>query len=390
MSHLASPLFMRASRDLFPVPLDFVERFRRDGYIVIDSPFSEDTLNELNEVICASVSTRGNLSLPPDIEQNDPRLEIQVHEPSRDGVQRRVFKSSKSHQRLQKLYTNYKKFQGMRDPEHVFRSDDGVLTDEKISTQYEEYLKSDQFMHSARKKSRFDDVAGFYDRMANNWYHLWYQDHQLERLYRESVYGRQIGRLAAEFGGFLCTRLYQDQVTQKIPWGNGQALHCSSPYLDFVDSRAVQATVLLPGSSLTAESGGGHYVLPGSHHVISQISSNGIDMSLFQSMPSAWDTGEWARTVKELGDIEPVIVDLKPGQLLMNSSSLVYGMFQNLGPEQPMMHTSYLMPDGAVYSGARLSWMSQSVKGPLHLHEAGEVLRDDALFPVLYSALDDG
>jgi hypothetical protein len=249
------------------------------------------------------------------------------------------------------------------------------------------YYASDQFRQAAVDKTNAREVMSWFDNVGKGYSHLWHGDAALSGVLLESGVGEVFGRLGAELGGFMSARLFSDAALVKTPWSNAIAMHCEAAQLDFVDPRALVALTVTGDAAMTPMTGG-ITVLPGSHHVMYDVTQQGHELSLLNAMPPSWDFGEWPRTLPGLREIEGTTLALRPGSVLVMNAFLVWGGLPNLSSRPRELYSVYMMPDGSVFSGMKQSWMSQNAKGPLHLYEGGDTLRDDALFPTLYSAID--
>lgn len=241
-----------------------------------------------------------------------------------------------------------------------------------------------------------------------------------------------VGAISAQLCGVMTARLYTDTIIQRTPFCNATPFHHDSSGVNYRDPRGLHATIVLPGAAQPLDSDhGGYFVLPGSHTAVADITNDGRDMTGFLR-PAAWDTGEALRAFPQLLRISPRAIGLlPPGALLFMSNMLVYGNGPNLcvraseegrrrlfsadykaaiaqqgrpqaeadGPapraelflddEAPLTYSLSVMPDGVAFDGVRNTWMSKDTNGPLSKFEAGQPLRDPALFPVLYTEIPD-
>jgi hypothetical protein len=259
------------------------------------------------------------------------------------------------------------------------------LTRSQLEERANQFIDSPDFRKRVDEKMHVTDVNRFFSQMGQAWVHLWHGDAALRQQVTGPL-GGALGRAAAELGGFSKARLFTDQATAKRPWNNAHPVHCMAPFVDFIDMRAVAATVVLPKTPLDRRHGA-FVMLPGSHNVLRRVSDDGRDVSLFKSMPASWDTAEWVRAIPELKRIEPVEVHAGPNDVLFTHTHMGFCHLPNMSPEGALTHTLFLMPDGVVFTGVKSTWMTMSRDGPLRHYEAGQPLRDDAVFPLLYDAL---
>eukprot|EP00758_Cryptobia_borreli_P003698 Tbor_TRINITY_DN3926_c0_g1::TRINITY_DN3926_c0_g1_i2::g.750::m.750 len=227
----------------------------------------------------------------------------------------------------------------------------------------------------------------------------------------------------------MTTRLYADSIVQRTPYCNSSPFHVDAAGLNYRDPRGLQATVVLPGCRQPLDSNhGGYVVLPGSHLVIRDITNNCQDMTSFVR-PAAWEVGESLRLFPKLLEIQPKVIEtLEPGSLLLMNNLLMYSISSSFATsaseealdiinqhrgtrdqvgmdgspgkrksdlvkalldDAPLTYTLSVMPDGVVFDGCRNTWMSKDSHGPLYGMEAGQPLRDNNIFPILFTEIDD-
>jgi hypothetical protein len=261
------------------------------------------------------------------------------------------------------------------------------LTQDELQERGREYVNSPEFKQRVDKKMHVTEVNDFFAQMGQAWVHLWHGDDALRGQVTGPV-GATLARAACELGGCTKARLFTDQATLKKKWNNAHPIHCMAPFVDFIDMRAVTATLVLPPTPLDRQRGA-FVFLPGSHEVLRRISDDGRDTTLFRSMPASWDVGEWVRAIPELRKIQPREEGIGPNDVLFAHTHMGFSHLPNYSVDEPLTHTLFMMPDGVVFSGAKTTWMTTSRDGPLRHYEAGQPLRDDAVFPLLYNALDD-
>jgi hypothetical protein len=260
------------------------------------------------------------------------------------------------------------------------------LTESQVHERAGVYVQSEEFRQSVDRKMHISEVNRFYSQMGQAWVHLWHGDDRLRRQVTGPV-GGALARASCYLGGFTKARLFTDQATLKRKWNNAHPVHCMAPFVDFIDMRAVTATLMLPPTPLDHRRGA-FVLLPGSHEILRRISDDGRDITLFKSMPASWDVGEWVRAIPELRKIEPVELLVEPNDVLFTHTHMGFSHLPNFSTDEPLTHTLFFMPDGVVYTGVKSTWMSQSRDGPLRHYETGQPLRDEMVFPLLYNVIE--
>lgn len=325
------------------------------------------------------------------------------------------------------------------------------VTDEDGSRVFDEYIATPQFREQILSKYHVNEVTGFFEHLGKASFHLWHGHPGLREVIRGPI-GGVLSRAAGELGGFIRTRMFTDSARMPMAWGNTLHMHAASSFLDFSDPRTVVATVSLPpidaSSSQVAATGRGgkaatpaerghmeFVVIEGSHHIMRRLISDSSAVSVFNVTPAGWDPGDVVRpfasayatmiappppshgepqerggAFRRRGTSQrgpaaasssaprvqwPAVrrIELPPGRVVFTSADLVTGFTSHITPSGPtggpLLHSVTLMPDGAVFNGKRLTWMSKGENAPLRHYVAGDPLRDDSLFPLLYSALHD-
>lgn len=271
---------------------------------------------------------------------------------------------------------------------------------EQAQKAFDDYQKSGKLERDIRKGSHLDDALDHVKNCAKSWSHVAATNKTVrEGLFQgPSSIASLIGAAAAQLTATMTVRLYTDVVVQRSPLCNGTPFHLDASGINYRDPRGLQATMCLPrlsGSQTNEE--GGFVVLPGSHRVIDEITSSCRDLTSF-IRPAAWDIGESIRPFPELTGIRPRLLGpLPPGSILFLSNMLVYANQASFTlpaqrvstiDEGVLTYSLSIMPDGVTFDGCRNTWMSKDSHGPLYKMEAGQPLRDEAQFPVLFSELD--
>lgn len=255
-----------------------------------------------------------------------------------------------------------------------------------------------------RRESRIDSTFAFIGAWCKCWAYLLLSDAALrEVVVGEGGLGRHIGEAAAALSGEVVVRVLSDTTYESYPFMNATPVFFAGAGGDVVCPTALGVMV-----GLSDCTGRGHVeaqrlvVLPGSHNIILALTNNGADAVRFQ-MPSVFDFGVMVRRTPELRGLEPLLLPpLAPGSALFLSHFTLTGTMPTLAgsalsPFQPppvrevsnpYQFSLTLMADRCAFSGERNSWASRDSHGPLRNYEKGQLLVDDALFPVLHRALD--
>ena len=283
---------------------------------------------------------------------------------------------------------------------------------EQAQKAFDDYQQSGKLEKDIRKGSHLDDALAHVKNCAKSWSHV----AATNKAVRDALFAGGVGSLniasilgdaSAQLTSTMTVRLYTDVLVQRSPLCNGTPFHLDASGINYRDPRGMQATLCLPSKSSSTsifgtDGGGdedsGFVVLPGSHHVIDELTSGCRDLTSFVR-PAAWDIGETIRPFPELTAIQPRFIGaLKPGSILFLNNMLVYANKASFALPNKTSSSSMddglltyslsIMPDGVAFDGCRNTWMSKDSHGPLFKMEAGESLRDDTQFPVLYSELD--
>lgn len=384
------------SPSLLPFSPESVQKYRRDGFLVVEDVFKPQLFQRYYEALTSARNLRGDRTLP---DTENEKLEITPKRPVSDDALKHPLKGRYKQKKLcircrteKQMEQAYQRLKKVRDERDAKRGSPPIsdaapgLSEQEAEERWRKYSESQQFRDDVIAKMNVRQVSKFFRGVAKSWVQLW-SDPALRSIVVDEL-GPVIGRAACELSGVLQTRLYTDQTMLKPKWGNAHAYHCDTPFLNFSDPRAVSATIVLPPHTYGAETGG-IVMLPGSQTHMNRITRNATDLTVFHAMPPSWDTGEWIRQYPELHSIIPQFLNIPPGSVLFTNCQVVWGHHPSFSSSECLTHTLFTMPDGAVFNGVPYTWMSRHENGPLrHLH-AGDFLRDEALFPVLYSFLDE-
>lgn len=226
----------------------------------------------------------------------------------------------------------------------------------------------------------------------------------------DGVVGHRVGAAAGHLSGEVILRVYGDSAVQDAPLMNAVPLGFSGLGLNFAHPQALSAQLALAASdnssgdtsTLNKATLATQVLVPGSHHVLRQLSRDGREMDRFVT-GGIFDVGSVVRRLPELRHLPLVEVPpLAPGAALFFNHYLLVGWQPTLhGAAQQAATTvasspvgqvsTYaltLMPDRCVFDGQRNSWASRDTHGPLYTYKAGDMLTDDAKFPVIHRALD--
>ncbi|KPI87207.1 hypothetical protein ABL78_3723 [Leptomonas seymouri] len=320
--------------------------------------------------------------------------------------------------RLTKIRDRYNEYKGIR--QYVRREEElsGALSDDRIEEirakvtyddlkkGFQTYRDSGMLEKDIRRDHHVGDALRFMQGWPRTWCWLWQSSPELKALAlsTEGAVGRRVGEAAGQLSGEVLLRVYCDSAVQDSPLTNAVPLGFSGMGANFAHPQAlcVQLGLAAPQDSATPAAVGTQVVMPGSHHVIRRISRDGAETDRFIS-GGIFDVGSVVRRLPELAHLPLVeLPPLTPGSALFFNNFLVMGTQPTLvglaqqtaqtAAETPFEGvTSYalsLMPDRCVFDGQRNSWASRDTHGPLYSCKAGDLLTDDAKFPVVYRALD--
>jgi hypothetical protein len=289
---------------------------------------------------------------------------------------------------------------------------------EQAQKAFDEYQQSGKLERDIRKGSHLDDALAHVKNCAKSWSHIAATNKAVrDALFRivgagtggsSGCIATILGDASAQLTSTMTVRLYTDVLVQRAPLCNGTPFHLDASGINYRDARGMQATLRLPADGAAAlfegdgaageEEDSGFVVLPGSHTIIDELTSSCRDLTSFVK-PAAWDIGESIRPFPELTAIQPRFIGpLKPGSILFLNNMLVYANKASFAlpsnrsvggiGDGMLTYSLSIMPDGVAFDGCRNTWMSKDSHGPLFGMEAGQPLRDDAQFPVLYTELD--
>ena len=425
---------------------DQVVSFRDKGYLVLENFFSPQVLQQYYDSVKRAVDRRGPKLVFPNPDGNAYDLEVNVQGQSsnipgasnqqrqqqqnrnsggggggnnqQQQVQKQHIQIQASSKRkcirmAQKLRKKLKETQQNEGGMRVF-DDETKMTTEELQDAHDEYIRSDQFQKEVVRKMRVQELTRFFETIHKPWIHLWHGDEELSHFLLNETFkncknderasslknskqqqqnpttvGYEIGKVASEATGSARIRLFSDRAAYRCAWGNAAALQCTQPFVDFNDYRGACVTTIFPPVGLNRENGG-YVVLEKSHHVMRKLTMNLADASVYKACPTAWDFGDVCRRhPTEFRQCPAKELSLKPGDVLIYSNQLVFGQVPNYSTEENFSHAVYTMPDGCVFNGLKHTWLSHDKEGPLNEYRSGDPLNDDALFPILYSAIDD-
>ncbi|GET86859.1 hypothetical protein, conserved [Leishmania tarentolae] len=247
------------------------------------------------------------------------------------------------------------------------------------------------------------DAMIFMQDWPRTWCWLWRTLPELKALAvsAEGAVGQLVGEAAGYLAGEVVLRVYSDSATEATSLSNATPMGFASVATNFAHPHALSVQLGLEQSTAT-HSDAATIVLPGSHHIVWRISLAGKEIDRFHS-GGIFDVGSIVRALPEVHHL-PVIAlpPLNPGAALFFNNYLLMGAQANLcGAAQnaarivaagPVTHASNyvlsLIPDRCVFDGRRNSWASRDSHGPLYSYKSGQLLTDDAAFPVIHRALD--
>jgi len=222
---------------------------------------------------------------------------------------------------------------------------------------------TDLFQSTADPSPGMKAYVEYYNRVFDQRMNLW----QVDEAARSIVVDPAIGKMAATLAGTDGIRLFHDQSLFKQPWGNPTAFHLDDPYWSFTSPDAISLWVAL--DEVTAQNGALLFV-PGTHKT-ARADNVGIGKelgALFDLYP------EWT-------EIEPVLVEMEPGDASFHNGLTAHGAGANLTPRPRRAMTWQMMPDGATYNG------NPNILPPDYVAtlEVGDALANDDVNPLLWS-----
>ncbi|KAG5483977.1 hypothetical protein LSCM1_05827 [Leishmania martiniquensis] len=361
----------------------------------------------------------GEAPLPPDLQRELEASERHRHVETRTKKlyltlksQRAVDRAYRRLTKARKRYNAYRRLRSYVTPEEEMAGD---MTEERIRELQSKYTYED-FQHSfqhyrdsglmeneIRRDHHINDAMAFMQGWPRTWCWLWYTSPELKAL-AVSVTGA-VGQLVGEASGYLAgevvLRVYSDSATEATPLSNATPLGFTGSTTNFAHAHALCAQLGLEQPNPT-QSGAATVVVPGSHHVVRSLSLDGTELDRFQ-YGGIFDAGSMVRGLPEVSHLPVVeLPPLAPGAALFFNNYLLMGTQANLtgagrdaagsaarGPATHMMNYALsLIPDRCVFDGKLNSWASRDSHGPLYSWKRGQLLTDDAAFPVIHRALD--
>ncbi|KPA76560.1 hypothetical protein ABB37_07847 [Leptomonas pyrrhocoris] len=365
----------------------------------------------------------GSGPIPADLEQKAAKADrqrtfdsrtVKVHVKLKN--QRAVDRAFSRLTRMRNLYNTYRDIH-----QHVGREEElsGELSEERISEvrdkvtyddlrkSFRTYRDSGKLEAELRRDHHVNEVMRFMQNWPRTWCLLSQSSPELKALAlsMEGAVGKRVGEAAGQLSGEVLLRVYIDSAVQDSPLTNAMPLGFAGLGTNFAHPQAlsVQLGLAAPASATTTGAATAtQAVMPGSHHVIRRIAHDGRELGRFLS-GGIFDHGSVVRHLPELAHL-PVaeVPPLAPGAALFLNNYVVTGMQPTLeGAAQQAArtvamtpfaqvtnYTLALMPDRCVFDGQRNSWVSRDTHGPLYTCKAGDLLTDNAKFPVIHRALD--
>lgn len=323
--------------------------------------------------------------------------------------------------RLTKMRNRYNAYKGLR--QYVDREEElsGELSEDRVKQirekityddlkrGFQTYRDSGRLEQEIRRDHHINDVLRFMQNWPRTWCWLWQSSPELQALAvsADGAVGRRVGEAAGQLSGEVLLRVYCDSAVQDSPLMNAVPLGFSGLGANFAHPQAlcVQLGLSDTGSSSNKNAPASlatQVVMPGSHHVIRQISQDGKEMDRFIS-GGVFDFGAVVRRLPEAAHLPLVEVPPLPaGSALFLNNYLVMGVLPTLGGSAQQAASSVamtpfyqvsnyalsLIPDRCVFDGQRNSWASRDTHGPLYGCKAGDLMTDNSKFPVIHRALD--
>ncbi|MEE2658490.1 MAG: phytanoyl-CoA dioxygenase family protein [Candidatus Latescibacterota bacterium] len=184
---------------------------------------------------------------------------------------------------------------------------------------------------------------------------------------KELVFDERIGRMAAQLEGVKGIRVWHDQALYKDPWANPTSWHQDNTKWSFSAEHAITIWVAL--DDVDAHNGC-MFFLPGTHrHRLDTDFPTGAPMgAIFEAYP-------------ELGDLDPVTVELPGGGCSFHNGLTVHGAAANMTRHPRRAMTCAFMPAGSTFNGI------PNVL-PKHMLEqlgVGDLLDDDEQNPLVFA-----
>ncbi|CAM45577.1 conserved hypothetical protein [Leishmania braziliensis MHOM/BR/75/M2904] len=361
----------------------------------------------------------GNAPLPPDLQKELETAERDRHVETRLKKVRITLKGQRAvdraYRRLTKARARYNAYRRIREyvtPEEEMAGD---MSEERIQElqskyTYEDFQRSFQHYRDSglmekeiRRDNHINDAMTFMQDWPRTWCWLWHTSPKLKALAvsAEGAVAQLVGEAAGCLAGEVVLRVYSDNATEATSLSNAAPLGFAGAATNFAHPHALCAQLGLEQPNST-HSGATTVVVPGSHHVVRRISLDGRELDRFQSS-GIFDVGSMVRGLPEVSHL-PVIAlpPLSPGAalffnnyLLMGTQENLFGAAQNVtgtvgtGPVAHVINYALsLIPDRCVFDGKANSWASRDSHGPLYSYKRGQLLTDDAVFPVIHRALD--
>lgn len=278
-----------------------------------------------------------------------------------------------------------------------------AYTEGQLQKDLEAYQRSGRLEREIRRENHIDDCFAFIGAWARCWAGLTATDEALRRVVLGPTVGQRIGEAAAALSGEVVLRMFADSAYESYPFMNATPMGFAAAGSNYASPTTLAAVV-----GLADGTGAGHataqrfVVMPGSQGVTLGLTAQGADTTRFQ-LSSVFDFGRVLRLTPELRGLEAVeLPPLAPGSVLFLSNFTVAGTAPTLSGSalsphrppasrtvsNPYQLTLQLMPDRCAFDGERNSWASRDSHGPLFKYSKGQLLTDDAAFPVLHRSLD--
>ncbi|KAK7197838.1 hypothetical protein NESM_000737200 [Novymonas esmeraldas] len=336
----------------------------------------------------------------------------------------------RAYRRLSAARARYNRYRRVRA--HVTAEEEmaGDLSDERIRELQAKYTYEDfqsSFRHyrdsgllekEIRRDHHINDAMAFMQGWPRVWCWLWHTSPELRSMAASAsgAVGKLVGEAAGHLAGEVVLRVYSDSVGEATWLSNAAPLSFTGAGTNFHHPHALgaQLQLELPTPTSGTEGGGGSpradggaapaatVLIAGSHHVVRRVSLEGAEMDRFQT-GGIFDVGAMVRALPEMHHLPVVeLPALPPGAVLFFNNYLVMGTQANLhgaardssatAATSPVTHatnfTLSLIPDRCAFDGQRNSWASRDSHGPLYSYQRGQLLTDDAVFPVIHRAVD--
>lgn len=435
-----------------------VRLYRHYGVLLIENYLTPEQVQQLKKT-CSSATRQRGPKVFPDIDAEHQhgtatRLKTEVREkqapspspsplsigagplpPDVAAAAAEVDRLGKYEKRVQKLHLTlrnrrqvekaFRRVTQMRDRYSMARQIEtystaeeeasGVLTDKRIAEvqakySYEDvkrsfhrYRDSGHLEKDIRRDHHINEALLYMQNWPRSWCWLSASSPSLAALVaaEKSPIGSLIGDAAGQLSGEVVLRFYSDNAAQSSSFSNATPFGFAAIGTNVAHPNAMSVVIGLEEAPRGGGSGASYAILPGSHHVVLQLTDGGRELDRCIT-GAVFDAGKMICSMPELGHLPMVEVPpLSPGSAMFLNDYTMMATLPNLtgvvsgrigsvadASASPSTYSMSLIPDRCAFDGRRNSWASRDTHGPLHRYQQGQLLIDDSVFPVLHRALD--